>query len=105
MPVSKKGKSSRIAPTSSPLPLAAGLDLNVDIVALHDDRIGPGWNHGRQTSDRAGLHVEAGAVGRALDVHPPQLTVAERVLLVRADVGEGVIVAVLGVREADLLAV
>src|SRR5215472_10289800 len=102
MPVSKKGKSSRIAPTSSPLRPAAGLDLNVDIVALHSDRIGPGWNHGRQTGDRPRLHVEAGAVGRALDVQPPQLTVAERVLLVGADVREGVVVAVLGVGEADL---
>src|SRR5205823_13573303 len=41
----------------------------------------------------------------ALDLQPPELAVAKRVLLVGADVAERVERAVVGVRQADLLAV
>src|SRR5262249_37234893 len=98
-PVSRKGKSFRSAPTSRTL------DLDVDIVALQGDRVRARGHHARQAGDRAGLEVEPRPVRRALDVEAPDLAVAEGVLLVRADVGDGVVVAVLGVREADLLPV
>ena len=59
----------------------------------------------RQADHLTGDHVEARAVSRALDVQSPQLALAQRVLLVRTDIGDGVVGAVLRVREADLLPV
>src|SRR5439155_5263100 len=99
-PVSRKGKSWRMASTSN-----MRSELNVDIFALQAHRVGPGRDHRRQAGHGASQQVEAGAVGRALDLEAPELAVAQRVLLVRADVAEGVEGAVLRVRETDLLAV
>src|ERR1044072_6462257 len=64
IPVSRIGKSLRIAATSN---------VNVDIAPLHGYRKGPRRNHGRQSRDLAALHVEPGAVGRALDLAVEQL--------------------------------
>src|ERR1051326_4601331 len=95
IPVSRIGKSLRIAATSN---------VTVDIAPLHGYRKGPRRNHGRQSRDLAGLHVELGAVLRALDLAVEQLALAQQKVLVRADVVDR-IEAVLAVGEADLLAV
>src|SRR5262245_24329185 len=104
MPVSKKGKSLRMASTSYGADVLIS-DLNVDIVTLHGDRVGLGRDHGGQAGDGPRLQVESRAVGGALRVEPPELTLAQRVLLVCTDVAQGVVASILGVREADLLAV
>src|SRR4030088_3451745 len=87
-PEARNSKSLLTASTSSAP--AVLLDLDVDIVALHDDRIGPGGDHGGEAGHLAGRQVEARPVRRALDVEAPQLALAQRVLLVRAGVGDGV---------------
>src|SRR5215472_697113 len=104
MPLSKKGKSLRMASTSYGADDVIS-DLNVDIVTLHGDPVGPGRDHGGQAGDGARLQVEARAVGGALDVEAPKLTLAQRVLLVGTDVAQGVVASIFGVRETDLLAV
>src|SRR5690348_17366663 len=92
MPVSKIGKSRLTAVTSY---------VNVDIAVLQGHRIRLRRDHRRQAGHLAGHQVEARAVLRALDVHAPELSVAQRELFVRADVVEGVEVPVLGVRETE----
>src|SRR3982074_2852934 len=76
---------------------------NLDEHVLPFDAHGVGGcrNDGREAGDLAGDEVEARAVLRALDVHAPELAVAKRELLMRADIVERVEVAVLGVRETD----
>src|SRR5258708_8166034 len=46
MPVSKIGKSFRIVATSNVLMANSVRDLDVDLVALHGNRVGLGGNHG-----------------------------------------------------------
>src|SRR5215467_3825115 len=91
MPVSKIGKSLRTAARSY---------VNVDITVLHAHWIRRRGNHSRQPGHLARLQVEPRPMLRALDVHAPELSVAQRELLVRAHVVEGVEVSVLGVGKA-----
>src|SRR6202011_6222072 len=92
-------KSRRTASTSRVLV------LDVDVVAINLHLVGLRRNHRRKAGHRAVEQAEARTVRRALDVQAPELAVAQRVLLMRADVADRVILAVLGVRQADLLAV
>src|SRR5260370_40374068 len=101
MPVSKIVKTLRNVATSNVLMAKSVRDLDVDLVVIHGTRVGLGGNHGGQARHLAGDEVEARAVLRALDVHAPQLAVAEVELLVSADVVERVELAVLGVGETD----
>src|SRR6266702_6555171 len=94
MPVSRIGKSLRIAATSN---------VDVDITVLHRDRKRPRRDDRGQPRHLAGLHVELRAVLRAFDVELEQLALAEQKVLVRADVVDGVQAVVLAVGEAQLL--
>src|SRR6266571_8755256 len=105
MPVSKIGKSRRMAVTSSGVPAGSpdpvGCSyVEVDIISLHLDGIDRHRLDRRQRVGVAGAQVEARAVLRALDLESPELAHAEREVLVRADVVDGVPVAVLGVHQA-----
>src|SRR5919108_3838435 len=84
---------------------AATSYVNVDITVLDRHGVRLCGDDGRQTGDLSGLQVEARAVLRTFDVHAPELAVAEEELLVRADVVQGVEVAVLRVREAHRRAI
>src|SRR6266568_3652787 len=95
MPVSKIGKSCLTAVTSY---------VNVDITVLHGHGICLRRDDRGQAGHLARDQVEARAVLRTLDVHAPELAVAQEELLMRADVVEGVEVAVLGMSEAHLRA-
>src|ERR1700688_27703 len=101
MPVSKIGKSFRIVATSKVLIAISVGDLDVDLVALHGNRVGLGGDYSGQPGLLPRLETDAGAVLRALHVHAPELAVAEVELLMRADVVQRVELAVLGVRETD----
>src|ERR1700738_741427 len=79
--------------------------LDVDVVAIQLYLVYLGGDYRREPGDAAVEQAEARAVGRALDVQPPQFAVPQRVLLVRADVADRVVLTILGVRQADLLAV
>src|SRR6185437_5672639 len=68
--------------------------LHVNVIALDLDRVDLRRDHGRQACDGARLEVEAGAVLRALDLELEQLAAAEQKVLVRADVVDGVELAV-----------
>src|SRR6266508_5083167 len=96
MPVSKMGKSLRTAATSN---------VNVDITVLHCDRKRPRRDHCGQARHLAGLDVEPRAVLGTFDVAAVELAAAEEEVLVRADIVDGVEVAVVAVRQADLLLV
>src|SRR5919204_3040310 len=100
-PVSKIGKSLRTWSTLK----GPALEIDVDIVPFDRDRVGRNRGHRRQRVRPAGLKVEPGTVLRTLDLEAPQLALAERVVLVRADVVEGVEVPIFGVGEADHRAV
>src|SRR6202158_2461211 len=102
------GKSFLIAATSyetldvpcaRPFIAISVRDLDEDVAALDAHRVGLRGDHSRQAGSLAGDQVKPRAVLRALDVHAPELSVAQAELLVRADVVEGVELSVLGVSE------
>src|SRR5437879_12859107 len=74
--------------------------LDEHILAFHAHGVGLGRDDRGQAGHLAGDEVEARAVLRALDIHAPQLALAQRELLVRADDAECVEVAVLRMRAA-----
>src|SRR5579859_5894793 len=76
--------------------------IDEDLSVLDCHRVDPGRDHRRQAGDRSGLEVEARAVLRALDLEVEELAAAQQEVLVRADVVDGVELAVLGVGQADL---
>src|SRR4029079_6116837 len=94
MPVSRMGKSLRIAATSN---------VDVDITVLHRHRKRAGRDDRGKTRHLARLQVELRAVLRALDVELEELATTQQEVLVRANVIDGVEVAVLAVGEAQLL--
>src|SRR5581483_211187 len=76
--------------------------IDVHLAVLDLDWVDLRGENRRQAGHRAGLEVEPRAVLRALDLQVEQLAAAEQEVLVRAHVVDGVEVAVLRVREADL---
>src|SRR6202521_3956458 len=89
----------------SAIPLILVSDLDVNIPVLDRYRVGLRRDDGRKARDLAGTDVEARAVSRAFDRHLPELSLAERILLVGAGVADRIEVVVFGVDEADRLAV
>src|SRR5947209_2003037 len=89
----------------SAISLSLSRNFDVDVAVLDRHRIGFRWNHRRQARNLAGSHVEPRAVAGTLDRHFPKLALAERVFLVGAGVADRVEVVILGVNQADRLAV
>src|SRR6266851_386952 len=91
------GKSLRISETSR---RRATLVVIPGPLRMHRHRVS-GCRYDRwEAGHLSGDEVEARAVLRALDIHVPQLAIAQRELLVGADVVERVEVAILRAREA-----